>query len=178
MLFGLVSCKDEAPGSAAKVAKGPAQTKLSADGTTKLMSLITSYYGLKNALVATDAAKTEAASKQLAAGAGAMTTFLQSDTTNKISLQPYIDTVVMQSNLVTSIKDPSCEKQRLAFGTLSSAMYALLKKVDLKNGGVYKQYCPMAFNDKGAYWLSEEEEIKNPYFGKKMLECGEVQDSL
>jgi hypothetical protein len=36
----------------------------------------------------------------------------------------------------------------------------------------------MAFDDKGAYWLSAESEIKNPYFGKKMLECGEVTDSL
>jgi Cu(I)/Ag(I) efflux system membrane fusion protein len=39
---------------------------------------------------------------------------------------------------------------------------------------VYKEYCPMAFDNKGAYWLSESEEIRNPYFGKSMLTCGEV----
>ena len=57
-------------------------------------------------------------------------------------------------------------------------MFSLLKQADLRNAGIYRQYCPMAFNDKGAYWLSDETDIKNPYFGKKMLECGEVTDTL
>ncbi len=57
-------------------------------------------------------------------------------------------------------------------------MYGMLKNVDLKNAGIYREYCPMAFNERGAYWLSDDADIKNPYFGKKMLECGEVTDSL
>ena len=28
---------------------------------------------------------------------------------------------------------------------------------------------------KGAYWLQDSKEIKNPYYGKSMLECGETQ---
>lgn len=40
---------------------------------------------------------------------------------------------------------------------------------------VYKHYCPMAFNDTGAYWLDTSEIIHNPYFGDEMLRCGEVQ---
>ncbi len=36
----------------------------------------------------------------------------------------------------------------------------------------------MAFNDAGAYWLSKTSDIKNPYYGKKMLTCGEVKDSI
>ena len=54
----------------------------------------------------------------------------------------------------------------------------LAQIAELKNAGVYRQFCPMAFNDQGAYWLSPETEIRNPYFGKKMLACGEVRDSL
>jgi Cu(I)/Ag(I) efflux system membrane fusion protein len=57
-------------------------------------------------------------------------------------------------------------------------MYGLLKNVDLKNAHVYQEYCPMAFNEKGAHWLSDDSDIKNPYFGKKMLECGEVTDVI
>ena len=38
---------------------------------------------------------------------------------------------------------------------------------------IYYQYCPMARDNKGAYWLSAVEEIKNPYFGDAMLTCGE-----
>jgi Cu(I)/Ag(I) efflux system membrane fusion protein len=36
----------------------------------------------------------------------------------------------------------------------------------------------MALHDTGAFWLSQEADIKNPYFGKEMLECGETVDSL
>ena len=43
---------------------------------------------------------------------------------------------------------------------------------------VYYQYCPMAFNNKGAYWLSNQSVIRNPYFGNEMLECGKVEDSV
>jgi Cu(I)/Ag(I) efflux system membrane fusion protein len=42
----------------------------------------------------------------------------------------------------------------------------------------YIQKCPMANNNKGAVWLSMEEEIRNPYYGDAMLTCGSVIDSL
>lgn len=40
---------------------------------------------------------------------------------------------------------------------------------------VYSQFCPMANNNKGAYWLSLKEEVLNPYYGDAMLKCGEVK---
>ena len=43
------------------------------------------------------------------------------------------------------------------------------------NQKIYKQFCPMANNDKGAFWLSTEEQIRNPYFGEMMLKCGSVE---
>ena len=43
------------------------------------------------------------------------------------------------------------------------------------NQKVYRQFCPMANNDKGAFWLSKEEHIQNPYFGDMMLRCGNVE---
>ena len=43
---------------------------------------------------------------------------------------------------------------------------------------VYIEFCPMANDNKGGYWLSTEEKIQNPYFGKKMLKCGEVKATI
>ncbi len=43
---------------------------------------------------------------------------------------------------------------------------------------LYVAYCPMANNDRGAYWLSEVKEIRNPFMGEKMLSCGEVKDVI
>ncbi len=40
---------------------------------------------------------------------------------------------------------------------------------------VNEVFCPMAFDFKGAYWIQTGKEINNPYFGKKMLRCGEIR---
>ena len=40
---------------------------------------------------------------------------------------------------------------------------------------LYEAYCPMAFGNKGAAWLQSGEKIANPYFGHKMLRCGEIR---
>lgn len=160
---------------------GPPQSKLSETGTKVLMSTIFNYYNLKDALVATDAAKAAEAARHLHQVADSLrnTEMAKTDSagTNE-SLRPYLDTIVTQTEAIAATNDPTCEKQRIAFEYVSNSMYALLKKAEMKNAGVYRQFCPMAFNDKGAYWISSVPEIKNPYFGKKMLECGEVTDSL
>ena len=79
--------------------------------------------------------------------------------------------------LVQKIVDATdIEAQRSAFVGVTNAVEAMLKDA-LDSGKVYKQYCPMAFKNTGAYWLSESKEIANPYFGDKMYRCGRV-DSI
>lgn len=48
------------------------------------------------------------------------------------------------------------------------------------NGGhtLYKDFCPMANDGKGAIWISELKEIKNPYLGKAMPTCGSVKETI
>ena len=43
---------------------------------------------------------------------------------------------------------------------------------------LYIQYCPMANRNQGGTWISEQEEIRNPYYGDSMLTCGEVSKEL
>ncbi len=69
------------------------------------------------------------------------------------------------------------EKQRVAFVTVTKSMETLLEGA-LESGVIYKQFCPMAFNNTGAYWLSNTKEIANPYFGDKMLRCGRVDAEI
>ncbi|CAA9468621.1 MAG: Probable Co/Zn/Cd efflux system membrane fusion protein [uncultured Segetibacter sp.] len=76
------------------------------------------------------------------------------------------------------VAEPNLEAKRKAFQMISDNMYDLVRTVHFDKEIVYHQYCPMAFNDAGAYWLSQSSDIKNPYFGKKMLTCGEVKDSI
>ncbi|UCS91527.1 DUF3347 domain-containing protein [Echinicola marina] len=85
------------------------------------------------------------------------------------------------SDLVASAKiisgSADLEQQREAFEKLSAAVEGVIVG-HVSSGKVYKQYCPMAFNNKGGYWLSDVKEIRNPYFGDKMLKCGRVEKEM
>lgn len=185
-VFALFSCNNAtnstgstATDSTATAAPKPAtaaQSKLGDAGTQKLMAVVSDYYKLKDALVATKAGEADAAANKLIASAGDLQQATAQD--SSAGLKNYIDTIVSESRAMTAMMDEGCEKKRVNFERISTAMFDMLKKADLKNAGVYREYCPMAFNEKGAYWLSNTDVIKNPYFGDKMLECGEVADSL
>ncbi len=66
---------------------------------------------------------------------------------------------------------------RTHFSSLSTQVIKLTETYKLTKAVVYQDYCPMAFNNKGGYWLSETEDIQNPYFGASMLTCGEVKQT-
>lgn len=66
------------------------------------------------------------------------------------------------------------DHQREYFASLSKNMLEAVKGLKLNITPVYAQYCPM----KKATWLSESVEIKNPYYGRQMLTCGKVAESL
>lgn len=69
------------------------------------------------------------------------------------------------------------EHQREHFEMLSNGLYDLVKSLGSEQT-LYKAYCPMYNDNKGANWLSEVKEIKNPYYGKKMLTCGTVKEEI
>jgi Cu(I)/Ag(I) efflux system membrane fusion protein len=64
------------------------------------------------------------------------------------------------------------------FEPLSEAFIATARTIGAIGQTWYVAFCPMYDNDRGAYWLSEFEQIKNPYFGSMMLRCGEVRKTL
>lgn len=70
------------------------------------------------------------------------------------------------------------QKQRDQFRFLSDALINTLKVFGISDHTYFIQHCPMANDNKGANWISTEPEIRNPYFGDKMLTCGINQDTL
>ena len=69
------------------------------------------------------------------------------------------------------------DHQREHFDLLSRDIIDLVKATGTSQT-LYRDFCPMYNNKKGAYWLSETKEIKNPYYGKEMLKCGEVKEEI
>ncbi len=70
------------------------------------------------------------------------------------------------------------ENKRSYFSHISEIMYCTIKSFGLKQGNLYAIFCPMAFDGKGAYWISENRKIQNPYMGAKMPTCGEIKEEL
>tara|TARA_B110000967_G_C18863531_1_gene551389 strand:- start:1586 stop:2089 length:504 start_codon:yes stop_codon:yes gene_type:complete len=81
-------------------------------------------------------------------------------------------------NTATSISNSTdIIAQRKQFKLLSSYLTSAIERFGV-NEKIYQQFCPMADNNKGAYWLSKKEKVVNPYFGQAMLKCGEVKQVL
>ncbi|WP_316829311.1 DUF3347 domain-containing protein [Pedobacter aquatilis] len=68
--------------------------------------------------------------------------------------------------------------QRKDFTALSMDLIAFIKSGEIESGTIYVQHCPMANKGDGGDWLSKEKEIRNPYYGKEMLECGRVVEEI
>ncbi|MGK7392413.1 MAG: DUF3347 domain-containing protein [Candidatus Cyclobacteriaceae bacterium M2_1C_046] len=125
--------------------------------------ILNSYLKIKDALVNTNGAE----AKRIAASA-----------LKQIKNQDGEAMEMIRQDLAHMSVTTSVDHQREHFKTLSAHVYALVKATDANDQQLYKQYCPMAFDNTGAYWLSSAEEIRNPYFGDKMLKCGRVQETI
>jgi hypothetical protein len=75
------------------------------------------------------------------------------------------------------VESSNIEEQRRAFVPVTTAVEKLISGA-ITSGKVYKQFCPMAFNNQGAFWLSNSSDIYNPFFGDVMLKCGRVDSEI
>jgi Cu(I)/Ag(I) efflux system membrane fusion protein len=74
-------------------------------------------------------------------------------------------------NAIAAAKD--IKKARDFFDDLSDSLYEVTKQFGLSTTQpVYRFFCPMANDNKGAYWLQNKTGTENPYFGSKMFKCG------
>lgn len=127
----------------------------------KLNAVYQHYIHLTTALTNSDAAEAKIAANAIEAGAKEI---------------EGASGIAASAAKITSASD--IEVQRTTYATLSKDFIVLVKKSGLKTGELYVDYCPMALNDKGANWLSNKKEIRNPYFGEKMMECGEIKETI
>lgn len=93
----------------------------------------------------------------------------------------------IRSNAVSMSAQPNISEMRRDFKAMTDVMYpSFFKSINYEGKKLFLQHCPMAFGeDQGADWISNSEEIVNPYLGKNhpeykssMLHCGEVKDTI
>jgi Cu(I)/Ag(I) efflux system membrane fusion protein len=77
------------------------------------------------------------------------------------------------------VKAQDISGMRAAFETLSDTLYASIQQFGTSGSlTIYRFHCPMAFNNRGAYWLQQSEQTENPYYGSKMFRCGTKTETL
>ncbi len=84
----------------------------------------------------------------------------------------------IEESLINFKDSEDIAEMRVHFEPLSEAFIETARTLGAVGQTFYVTFCPMYDDDRGAYWLSEFEEIKNPYFGDMMLRCGEVRETL
>ena len=141
---------------------------LSASAQTTAPAL-TAYYSVKDALVATDAAKAKTS-------ATALVSALSKVNAAKLSATDKKALVTAKTKATAISKSADVDVQREQFEELSLSMIALAKAT--KPAKTFVQFCPMAANGQGASWLSDKKEVRNPYYGDKMLKCGSVKEEI
>ena len=140
----------------------------------QLKQVYDNYINLKDALVEDNSVQASSDAKKLISSFRKIDMKLLKGEVHKqwMTLEGHI-----QSSASSISKSSEIETQRDHFKKLSTH---LIKAVQLfgVNEKVYVEFCPMADNNNGAYWLSKEEQILNPYFGDTMLKCGEVKQTI
>ncbi len=136
----------------------PPTADLKDENTQKVYN---TYLKLKDVLVASDSSGAREAGKELVAALGA--------------IKGCENTSVLATKISTS---EDLKTQRTHFTALSSDIVDLMKHTDINSGSLFVQYCPMANEGAGGYWLAAEKEVRNPYYGDEMLNCGEVKETI
>lgn len=162
------STKKENPVTETAVEKTSEPAEVKTDGIAPILS---GYLAMNSALVESDSEGAAEAGKQILSG-------LEKVELNTIPE----DKMERYKELAANIKEDSefiiedvghLDYQREHLEDLSNDMLELIELVGTTQK-LYKIHCPMVSNDKGADWLSDTKEVKNPYYGDAMLTCGAV----
>jgi len=137
---------------------------------SEVTSIMDAYLSIKEALVSDDQKKASEYGEVLATAA------------SEFDVKKYPNTEVNEILEVIQehgehIAKSEISHQREHFAELAQELKDLVQIVGTDRT-LYAQYCPMYNNNKGGSWLSVSEDIKNPYYGNKMLKCGSVKEVI
>lgn len=154
------------------------KTKIDPKFKKQLGKVVDSYIILKDALTQSNAVKAQSQTVQLKQIISEVDMLLLLGDAHNVWMKALksINKNVNMIQINTNIKE-----QRKAFGLLGknlSDVVDMLGIITPESKTVYLEFCPMADDNKGGFWLSYDKEIANPFFGASMLKCGEVKKTF
>ncbi|MGL2986384.1 DUF3347 domain-containing protein [Flavobacterium sp. RSSA_27] len=151
------------------------EEKATFTSNVNIEGIVSAYLNLKNKLVNDDASSAAENAKLLIT---AINTFGTKDL-DANQKKNFMDIAEDAKEHAEHIGDNAGEiaHQREHFVLLSKDINDMIKLFGTKQK-LYQDFCPMADNNKGAIWISETKDIKNPYFGSDMLTCGSIKEEF
>jgi Cu(I)/Ag(I) efflux system membrane fusion protein len=139
-----------------------------------LEAIFNSYLVLSDALAADDYKTSMKAMKELKKKVDGAT---EGKGNNYKQYNSSIEKMKKKLSKMKIIKDIS--EARTMFEAFSDQTILLEKRYGhIMDKNIHLAFCPMAFSNKGAYWLQTRDVVNNPYFGSKMLKCGTIKDTF
>lgn len=153
----------------------PASSPDTRPAKAALKPALEAYFALKEALVGDDTAQARLAADQLAQALNQI-----GQNTLESSLPPVWQEhrQALQQAVEMAAQAEDIAAIRRFFVDISAQMATIIRRAKPVQQPLYLQYCPMANENEGAYWLSRKVEVHNPYYGAAMLNCGEVKATL
>jgi len=155
----------------------PPRLPVSAEALSALEPVYTSYGRVQRALGGDDLSAAQAASEELAVACSAVDLALFPQRPSKREWVGIAAHTRRAAKALAGAADVAAARE--AFLAVSTQILRLARRLGHAGSSPrYEAYCPMAFDDQGASWLQDEEQIANPYFGASMLRCGEVREAF
>ncbi len=105
---------------------------------------------------------------------------VQTDELSSDARQRWLSLAEAIGKSVTGLSEAKdIEHARASFDGVSDGLISALRTFELpisRKLAVF--HCPMAFNDRGASWIQDQEEAENPYFGSAMFRCGVLREQI
>lgn len=136
--------------------------------------VLTAYFKLKNALSSDDYKTAKASAKTMLDEISKVSMAEMTKEQHEVWMK-YSKKLSYDAQHISETDE--IDHHREHFVTLSKNMIEVAKAFPADEP-LYVQFCPMANGGKGAYWLSENEKISNPYMGKKMPTCGSTKETI
>lgn len=137
---------------------------------SEVAGVLDDYFELKNVFVESDAEAAENHTQSLVDRTRDVDASSLNEETAMIWAS-FADVIISSADRL--IEHDDIDEQRIYFEDISETMIQIVDTFRPVGYDIYVQSCPMV-RDGSAEWLSRNEEIRNPYHGDRMLNCGEV----
>lgn len=151
------------------------KSKINSEFKAQLGLVVDKYITLKDALTKDDATLAQKHVKNIKAAIEKVDMLLLLGDAHNVWMKALKQ---INKNIAAIQNNDNIEIQRKAFGLLGKNLSTVIDMLGIKTPGdkaLYLEFCSMADNNKGSFWLSYDKEIFNPFFGQSMISCGEVK---